>query len=215
MLMPDATRVPLRVAAKGTSLVIDRDGPEWIQVTFNDPQVGLRQGYIQAKFVQREAQIPADLSVPGAKPSTVAPTPKPLQVVTPAASPSSRQAAPTRLGVNSVIYIEESEFGQALSGALVKKKVPILVTTSRDKATFYMEETSKAEKEGTGERVTKVIAFGVFAGSGKSYEASVRLTNADGIVLFAHNSRKSNARSAAEEVAKTFGQYIKQQAKAN
>ena len=121
--------------------------------------------------------------------------------------------APTRIAPNSVIYVEESEFGQALSGALMKKKVPVLVTTARDKATFFMEETSKADKEGTGERVAKVVALGVFAGSGRSYEASVRLTNSDGIVLFAHNARKSNARSAAEEVAKKLGEYIKKQAK--
>lgn len=121
--------------------------------------------------------------------------------------------APTRIAASSVVYIEESEFGQALSAALMKKKVPLLVTTLRDKASFFMEETSKADKEGTGERVAKVIAFGVFAGSGTSYDASVRLTNADGIVLFAHSARKSNARSAAEEVAKKLGEYIRKQAK--
>jgi len=121
--------------------------------------------------------------------------------------------APARIALNSVVYIEESEFGQALSAALMKKKVPLLVTTVRDKASFYMEEKSKADKEGGGERVAKVIALGVFAGSGKSYDASVRLTNADGIVLFAHSARKSNARSAAEEVAKKLGEYIKKQAK--
>ena len=119
--------------------------------------------------------------------------------------------APTRIAPNSVVYIEESEFGQALSAALMKKRVPLLVTTVRDKASFYIEETSKADKEGSGERVAKVIAFGVFAGSGKSYDASVRLTNADGIVLFAHSARKSNPRSAAEEVAKKLGEYIKKQ----
>lgn len=65
MLEPSATRTPLRVAAKGTTLVIDRDGPEWIQVTFNDPQYGLRQGFIQAKYIQRENRLePQDLSVP-------------------------------------------------------------------------------------------------------------------------------------------------------
>lgn len=121
--------------------------------------------------------------------------------------------APTRIAPNSAIFIEESEFGQALSAALMKKKVPVLVTTARDKALFFMEETSKADKEGTGERVAKVIAFGAFAGSGKSYEASVRLTNTDGTVVFAHSARKSNARSAAEEVAKKLGEFIKKQAK--
>ena len=67
-LLPDATRVPLRVAAKGTTLVLVQDGPEWIQVQFQDPQLGLRQGYIQAKYLQRESLTPMDLSVPGAKP---------------------------------------------------------------------------------------------------------------------------------------------------
>lgn len=70
MLQPDATRTPLRVAAKGTTLVVDSDKGEWIQVTFNDPQFGLRQGYVQAKYVERENRLaPQDLSVPGALPA--------------------------------------------------------------------------------------------------------------------------------------------------
>lgn len=112
---------------------------------------------------------------------------------------------------NDVIYIEDSEFGQAMSGAIMKKKVPVLVTTARDKASFFLEESSKATKEGTGERVAKVLAFGAFAGSGKTYEASVRLTNTDGIVLFAHNSKKENIRSAAEDVANKLKDYLKKQ----
>lgn len=112
---------------------------------------------------------------------------------------------------NDVIYIEDSEFGQAMSGAIMKKKVPVLVTTARDKASFFLEESSKATKEGTGERVAKVLAFGAFAGSGKTYEASVRLTNTDGIVLFAHNSKKENIRSAAEDVANKLKDYLKNQ----
>jgi hypothetical protein len=112
---------------------------------------------------------------------------------------------------NDVIYIEDSDFGQALSGAIMKKKVPVLVTTARDKASFFLEESSKATKEGSGERVAKVLAFGAFAGSGKTYEASVRLTNTDGIVLFAHNSKKENIRSAAEHVANKLKDYLKNQ----
>ena len=77
-LEPDSRRTPLRVAARGTTLVIDKDGTEWILVTFKDPQFGLRQGYIQAKFVQRENLLePIDLSVPGTKqtptPASVSP----------------------------------------------------------------------------------------------------------------------------------------------
>jgi hypothetical protein len=135
----------------------------------------------------------------------------PLSLALVAVLTATVSAQQTALKPNDVIYIEDSDFGQALAGAIMKKKVPLLVTTARDKASFFLEEASSATKEGTGERVAKVLAFGVFAGSGKTYEASVRLTNKDGIVLFAHNSKKSNIRSAAEDVANKLKDYLKQQ----
>lgn len=119
--------------------------------------------------------------------------------------------APSTIKANDVVFVEDSDFGQALAGAILKKKVPVLVTTARDKATFFMEETSLASKEGTAERVTKVLAFGVFAGSGKSYEASVKLSNADGIVLFAHNTKKGDVKGAADDVANKLKDHIKNQ----
>jgi hypothetical protein len=66
MLLPDAARVPLRVAAKGTSLVILTDEGDWLQVQFQDPQYGPRIGYIQKRFVNIRAAAlePQDLSVP-------------------------------------------------------------------------------------------------------------------------------------------------------
>ena len=115
--------------------------------------------------------------------------------------------------INSVVFVEASDFGQALQAAIVKKKVPLLVTTMREKASLYLEETSKADKEGTGERVAKVLALGVFAGSGKSYEASVTLTNSDGLLLWAHNSKKGDIRRAAEDVAERLEEHINRQAK--
>ena len=117
-----------------------------------------------------------------------------------------------RIEPNSVVFVEASDFGQALQAAMVKKKVPLVVTTNREKASLFLEETSKSDKEGTGERVAKVIAFGVFAGSGRSYEASVTLTNADGLLLWAHNSKKSDIRRAAEDVAERLEEHLRKQA---
>lgn len=114
---------------------------------------------------------------------------------------------------NSIVFVEDSEFGQAFSAAMLKKKVPLMVTTMKDKASLFITETSKAEKEGTGERVAKVIAFGAFAGSGKSYEASLTMTNADGIVVWAHNAKKSDVRRAAEDAAERLEEHMKKQAK--
>lgn len=129
-----------------------------------------------------------------------------------AVTAANAQTAPT-IEPNSVVFVEASDFGQALQAALVKKKVPLVVTTNREKASLFLEESSKSDKEGTGERVAKVIAFGVFAGSGRSYEASVTLTNGDGLLLWAHNAKKSDIRRAAEDVAERLGEHIKKQRK--
>lgn len=66
MLVPDAARTPLRVAAAGTSLVVLRTDGDWFQVQFHDPQHGLRTGYVQRRFVvlQPAAEQPHTVSVP-------------------------------------------------------------------------------------------------------------------------------------------------------
>ena len=89
----------------------------------------------------------------------------------------------------------------ALAGAILKKKVPVVVLADSSKANFYLRCVSAATHEGSGERVAKVLAFGFFAGSGKHFDASVVITNRDGVVVFAQNSKKGNFQSAAEEVA--------------
>ena len=64
-LLPDATRQPLRVAAPGTSLVVLKEEGAWLQIQFQDPDYGLRTGYVQKRFVTMpDAQRPLDLSVP-------------------------------------------------------------------------------------------------------------------------------------------------------
>jgi hypothetical protein len=77
-LLPDASRVPLRVAAKGTNLVILTDEGDWLQVQFQDPQFGPRVGYIQKKFVsiQSASLDPIDLSVPTPAPAAASPAPQ-------------------------------------------------------------------------------------------------------------------------------------------
>jgi hypothetical protein len=41
----------------------------------------------------------------------------------------------------------------------------------------------------------------------------VTLTNADGLLLWAHNSKKSDIRRAAEDVAERLEEHMKKQAK--
>lgn len=115
---------------------------------------------------------------------------------------------PPRVPAGAVVHIQEGEFGTALSAAILKKRVPVTVTTDRERADFFIEERSKASKEGAAERVAKVLVFGALAGSGKTYEASVTLADRDGMVVFARSARKENIKSAAEDVASKLRDHI-------
>ena len=92
---------------------------------------------------------------------------------------------------------------------VVKKKVPVVVTTKKEEADFIVSATSSEKKEGSAERVTKILAFGAFAGSGKEFNASVMVTNPAGDLAFAYNVKKGNFQSAAEAFAKNLGNHIK------
>jgi len=56
---------PLRVAAVGTTLNVLKEDGEWAQVEFQDPQWGLRVGWVQTKLIQiwRPELQPVDLSI--------------------------------------------------------------------------------------------------------------------------------------------------------
>jgi len=52
-LLPDRTRVPLRVLESGTSVRVLDQIEGWYRVEFRDPQFGTRTGYVEIKFVRR------------------------------------------------------------------------------------------------------------------------------------------------------------------
>lgn len=84
-VLPDQSRVPLRVAKEGTTLkVLGIDG-EWFNVEFQDPEVGRRVGYIQQKYLQNAGLDlqPMDLSVPEVR-----------QAVQPSATPRLAPVSP-------------------------------------------------------------------------------------------------------------------------
>jgi len=118
----------------------------------------------------------------------------------------SAQAA--RIPSGAMLYVEPSDFSPALSAAILKKKVPVQLTTNRESASYFLAPVSEEDKEGTGERVAKVLVLGWGAGSGKSRETSIVVTDTNGTVLFAYNTNKGNFQSAAEGVAKNLKNHI-------
>jgi hypothetical protein len=120
----------------------------------------------------------------------------------------SLSAQTAHIAKGAFLYIEPTDFGKALSAAILKKQVPVRITTDREKASYFLTSVSEAKKEGSGERVAKVLVLGAFAGSGKTFDASVTVTDAEGSVLFAYSSKKGNFQSAAEGVAKNLKKHI-------
>lgn len=149
--------------------------------------------------------IPSESAAAAAAPeATAGPAASPAPVAAPAGP------APMRMQHGAKLFIEPSEFGMALSAALLKKRVGVVGLTDREKADFFVQTASTSSKEGGGERVAKVLMFGAFAGSGKRFEATVTITNRDGAIIFAHNSKKENFQSAAENIAKEIGKHLAQ-----
>ena len=64
-VVPDANRVPLRVAAVNTVLRVRSEEGPWLQVEFQDPQFGRRVGYVETQRVRvnNPALEPMNLSL--------------------------------------------------------------------------------------------------------------------------------------------------------
>lgn len=154
-------------------------------------------------------------AAPLAAQDPVPPVQQPAPVASEAAKPTESmparrsESAPMRVNRGARLYVDPAdEFGMAFSAAILKKKVPVVCVNDKDKADFFVQSTTKATKEGTGERVAKVLVFGAWAGSGRHFEGTVAVVNRDGATVFAHNSKKENFQSAAENMAKNLKKHI-------
>jgi hypothetical protein len=81
------TPTPRRVAAVGTRLLVLSTDRDWVQVEYNDPQLGRRVGWVQRHFISLTSNDlrPMDLSVPEAQsavPAPDQPTPAPAAPAT-------------------------------------------------------------------------------------------------------------------------------------
>jgi len=77
-LLPDATRVPLKTLTEGTMVRVEREQGDWVQVTFNDAQLGRRTGWMEAKFLTMDApEPPAPREVTPPPPTQARRTPPP------------------------------------------------------------------------------------------------------------------------------------------
>ena len=94
------------------------------------------------------------------------------------------------------------DFGVAISAAMIKKKVPVLVVTDEAKSEWTITSASTVKEETTGRAIVSGI-FGV--GGGDKFEGTFQvIDNETTAILFAYNVKKNNFQSAAEAFAKHF-----------
>ena len=55
-LLPDTTRIPLRILESRSTVVVRKQLGEWVQAEFQDRQFGFTTGYVQAKHLVIQAE---------------------------------------------------------------------------------------------------------------------------------------------------------------
>jgi hypothetical protein len=107
------------------------------------------------------------------------------------------------------LYVEASpSFTTALTAALIKKNVPIVVVEDKDKAGFILKSAEvDSKEESTGGKIARCLFLDCIGINGNS-EVSVKLVRTtDSAVVWAYQVRKANAgplgvQSLSEAIAK-------------
>ncbi|TAK18868.1 MAG: hypothetical protein EPO35_00915 [Acidobacteria bacterium] len=113
------------------------------------------------------------------------------------------ESAQTVDASNSKDKAKHVDFGSALSAALVKKEVPVVVVTDKSKAQWIIQSVSSQKEDTTGTKVAKLLLWG--GTNFTQFEGTIQVIDvSSSAVLYAYNVKKGNFQSAAEAFAKHF-----------
>ena len=183
-LLPDASRIPLRVAAAGTRVrVLDEQPEGWVKVEFTDPQFGPRVGFVETKFVkiERPELAPMDLSIKKEAP------PAPGRPAVPSPQPDSGNGTPRGFARGWI----DVNFGFAVAGESRFGSVADL-ELFRETARFTADYRSPLGAEfdfGGGVMITQRFGIGVsFAGTAHQDNAQLGISIPHPIFFDTHAS---------------------------
>ncbi len=115
------------------------------------------------------------------------------------------------------IYIEPQQgFDSYIAAAIVKKKVPVVVTQNREDADYVLTSVVETHQESTGSKVARCL-FLYCAGMDGNQTATVQLVNAKKEVAWAYNVKKAGAKnfqSSSEAIAKHLKKFFEEQQRA-
>lgn len=113
---------------------------------------------------------------------------------------------------NPTVYVQPGDgFDSYITAAIVKKKVPIRVTQSKEDATYVLTDQVEQKEESGASKIARCL-FAYCIGIEGTQTATVRLVNSKtGEVVWAYNVRKQgskNFQSSAEAIAKHLKRYM-------
>lgn len=198
-LKPDRTREPLRVVKAGTILRVIEVTPEWVLVEFNDPQWGVRRGYIEAKAVKL-GDAPRTRTDPSDRPSTPVQTEAPVAV---ARSPSgTADSASTEAARHTIAFVDFSLGGQRAYAETVTNFVDVPYRRETFSANADYQLPAGAWLEVGGGALFGSFGFGVtISGAAHKAPATVTVSVPD---LFAFNNAAEDT-ATTEDLQRTEG----------
>lgn len=115
------------------------------------------------------------------------------------------EAAETVDASNAKNKAKQVDFGAAITGALVKKKVPVLLVTDPSKSEWTIKATSSQKEDSKTTKAVKIAVLGVFAGGFTKFEGTLQvIDNESSAVIYAYNVKKGNFKKSAEKFAGDF-----------
>jgi hypothetical protein len=121
-------------------------------------------------------------------------------------SPQLQQDASSKVPRGAKVFIAPIEGGYDiyLSAAMVKKQVPIVLVTDRDKAEFEISGVSETDKAGWA----KVVFWG---NSSSAEQASIKVVNLrTGTVVFGYNVNKGSSARGKQSSSEACAKHLKE-----
>jgi N-acetylmuramoyl-L-alanine amidase len=116
------------------------------------------------------------------------------------------QSSSATIPRGATVFIDTmpNEFDTYLKTAIVKKKVPVVLVDSRDRAQFEIKGTSESQKAGAAKKIV--------LGSWHSDEqASISVTNIEsGAVVYAYSANKKNSAHGRQTTAEACAKHLKE-----
>ena len=129
-----------------------------------------------------------------------------LALVFAAPAAPAQSAAPLAMKPGATVFVHPmaNDFDTYFKAALAKKKVPIVIVESREKAQFEIKGTSESQKAGAAKKIV--------LGSWHSDEqASISVTSIEsGAVVFAYSANKKNSAHGRQTTAEACAKHLKE-----